>query len=191
MNTRTETPGDPQERPIGIHNNERSMSPSQELCACCNPDPQAHPQFGLSRRHFLQSVGVAGLTVGALAVATDALRSEAAEAGSGGQPFPRGRALRVKPILIYDVPTRRDQTSWRGYGAIQSAAAAQEEAGRIQSELSDLKEKAEFPVEVQPVAVLDSQAKLGQLDVKETDLCLVYAAGSCTQWPLSVPMVKV
>ena len=97
---------------------------------------------------------------------------------SGDQPFPRGAALRVKPILVFDVPTRGDRTSWRGYGAIQTPEAAREEAGRIEKELSQLQQKAEFPIQVQPVELLDSQAKLAQMAVDDTDLCIVYAAGA-------------
>ena len=42
---------------------------------------------------------------------------------------------------------------------------------------------------MQPVELLDSQAKLAQLAVDDVDLCLVYAAGYVSQWPLKVPMV--
>jgi len=113
----------------------------------------------------------------------------AGEATAVEQPFPRGAALRVKPILVYDVPTPKEQDSWRGYGAIQSPEAAREEAARIEKELALLKEKAEFPVQTQPVELVQSQARLGQVAVKDTDLCIVYAAGGCTEWSLKVPMV--
>ncbi len=105
------------------------------------------------------------------------------------QPFPKGAALRVKPILVYDRPARREKTSWRGYGAIHTPQAAAEEAARITKELDRLAEQADFPIQVQPVEVLDSQTKLKQLALAETDLCLVYAAGGCTQWPLTTPMI--
>jgi len=131
-------------------------------------------------------MSAAGLAMGGLALAA---RPAGAEAAPGEQPFPRGAALRVKPILVFDTPVRGDRTSWRGYGGIHTPEAAREEAGRIQQELSRLQETAEFPITLQPVEVLDSQAKLAGVDVGETDLCVVYAAGSCTQWPLKTPMV--
>ena len=90
---------------------------------------------------------------------------------------------------MFDVPTRGDRTSWRNYGAIHTPEAAQAEAARIEKELGQLREKAEFPIQVQPVQVLDSQAKLEKVSVDDTDLCLVYAAGFVSQWPLKVPMV--
>jgi hypothetical protein len=52
-----------------------------------------------------------------------------------------------------------------------------------------MKEKAEFPMQMQPVELVQSQAKLEQVAVKDTDLCIVYAARGCTEWPLTVPMV--
>jgi hypothetical protein len=152
----------------------------------CSMGAQSESQGGLSRRHFLQGVGV---TAGALAVAGVASWAEAGEVAPVEQPFPRGAALRVKPILVFDVPARREQDSWRGYGAIQTPAAARDEAARIEKELEQLKERAEFPIQAQSVEILDSQAKLKQVAVNDTDLCIVYAAGGCTNWPLSVPMV--
>lgn len=104
-------------------------------------------------------------------------------------PFPRGAPLRVKPVLVYDVPARGDRTSWRSYGAIHTHQAAREEAARIGKDLDQLRQKAEFPLHVQPVELLDSQAKLGRLAVGDTDLCVLYAAGYVTDWPLPLPMV--
>jgi hypothetical protein len=158
-------------------------------CDCCSRASQPQTDGGLSRRVFLQGLGMAGVAAGALVMSAAETWAAAGEPAPFEQPFPRGSALRVKPILVYDQPTRREQDSWRGYGAIQTRAAAQEEAGRIEKEWGQLKEKAEFPIQVQPVEVLDSQAKLGQVTVKEVDLCILYAAGGCTQWPLNVPMV--
>ena len=127
--------------------------------------------------------------MGGLAMTGTNVWAATAEPLPGDQPFPRGAALRVKPILVFDVPTRGDRTSWRSYGAIHTPEAAREEAARIEQELGQLRKKAEFPIQVQPVEVLDSQAKLEQVAVDDTDLCLVYAAGYVSQWPLKVPMV--
>ena len=165
------------------------ITPEQGTCPHCAGGPRLQPENGLSRRHFLQGVGVASLATGALAITAAKTWAAGAEALPATQPFPRGAALRVKPILVFDVPARQERQSWRGYGAIHTPAAAREEAGRIEKELEQLKQTAEFPLQFQPVEVLDSQAKLGQVAVSETDLCILYAAGNCTQWPLTVPMV--
>jgi hypothetical protein len=156
---------------------------------CCN---SSHPvaDGGLSRRNFLQGMGAAGAALGGMALAAKA-RAESFEP-TPEQPFPRGAALRVKPILVYDVPTRKDKVSWRNYGGIRTHEAARQEAGRIERELRELKKKAEFPIKLQPVELLDSQAKLQQAAAAtDTDLFVVYAAGFCTQWPqkIETPMV--
>jgi hypothetical protein len=158
-------------------------------CGGCCSSPSPQTESGVSRRHFLQGVGATGMAMGGLAMAAANVSAESAASVPAEQPFPRGAALRVKPILVYDVPVRGDKTSWRGYGAIHSPEAAREEAARIEKELGQLKQKAEFPIQVQPIQVLDSQAKLAQVPVADTDLCILYAAGGCTEWPLKIPMV--
>lgn len=160
----------------------------QKACGGCCSSPKVGAEGSLSRRRFLQGVSASCMTMGGLAVA--AIDREAAAAPvPADRPFPRGIALRVKPILVFDAPKRGDKTSWRNYGAIHTPEAAQEEAARIGKELAQMKQKAEFPVEVLPVEVLDSQAKIGQASVEGADLCILYAAGYCTQWPLKTPMI--
>ena len=131
---------------------------------------------------------MAGAVAGALALPAARVQGAAERVPAEG-PFPRGTPLRVKPVLVFDTPARQDQSSWRGYGAIHTPAAAAEEAARIEKEWGVLKEQAEFPLHVQPVEVLDAQAKLQQLDVRDVDVCVLYAAGYCTEWPLAVPMI--
>ena len=161
---------------------------SQGPCGDCCVRPQPQPEGGLSRRHFLHGMGAAALAMGGLAAAAN-VRGVPAEPVPAEQPFPQGAALRVKPILVFDLPARGDRSSWRGYGAIHTPEAAREEAARIEKELGLLKQKAEFPVQVEPVQVLDSQSRLAQVQTDGLDLCVVYAAGACTEWPLKTPMV--
>jgi hypothetical protein len=151
--------------------------------ACCNSVPA-----GVSRRNFLQGLGMAGAALGGLALSPSAWSGES-QPVPAATPFPQGAPLRIKPILVFDVPARADRSSWRPYGGIHTPDAAREEAGRIEQELKDLQQQAEFPLIVQPVERLDSQAKLEQLSVDDVDLCVVYAAGAVTQWPLPKPMV--
>lgn len=161
-----------------------SISPCQ---GCCSNGVAS--SLGMSRRHFLQGLSVAGAAMGALSVSETTVEANESEQVCADQPFPRGEALRVKPILLYDVPKRREKSSWRNYGAVQTPAAVQDEVTRIEKELRQLQQTAEFPMQVLALERLDSQAKFAQLDVDSTDLCLVYAAGYVTQWPLMVPMI--
>ena len=170
-------------RPHGLDH----PQPGTVACGCHAHAATAAPG-GFSRRHFLQGLGVTGTAAGALALAV-ARAPGASERVPAQAPFPRGAAVRVKPVLVYDLPSRQPQASWRSYGAIHTPDAAREEAGRIERELAALRQQAEFPIDVQAVEVLDSQAKLQQLAVEDTDVCIVYAAGYCTEWPLKVPMI--
>ncbi|HOB97834.1 MAG TPA: twin-arginine translocation signal domain-containing protein [Verrucomicrobiota bacterium] len=168
--------------------NQGQRSPSGAASCGCHAQAETAAPSGFSRRHFLQGLGAAGAAAGALTL-TVARVEGASERVPADAPFPRGATLRVKPVLVFDAPTRQDQTSWRSYGGIHTLDAAREEAGRIGNELAALKAQAEFPIQVHPVEVLDSQARLRQMRVDDTDACIVYAAGSCTEWPLEVPMI--
>ncbi len=166
---------------------ELEVAPEVPLRECC-ADPRSELNPGISRRVFLQSMGTASIAL------TDARSVEpqppaTVPAGDPKQPFPRGAALRVKPILVYDVPTRKDKTSWRNYGGISTVEAAHAESARIEKELGELKNKADFPIELQTTELLDSQSKLSQIVPGDTDLFIVYAAGFCTAWPLKKPMI--
>ena len=50
-------------------------------------------------------------------------------------PSPR-KPLIVKPILCHDIAERKEATSWRRWGDIQSVESANEEVVRIKSELA-------------------------------------------------------
>ncbi len=117
----------------------------QRACGGCCSSPQPDLSVGLSRRHFLQGVGTVGVVMGGLAVGGANVWAATAQPVPADQPFPRGAALRIKPILVYDVPSRGDRTSWRGYGAIHTPEAAREEAGRIENELRQLQQAGRVP----------------------------------------------
>jgi hypothetical protein len=82
----------------------------QRPCGGCCSSPRPQPTGGFSRRQFLQGAGAAGVAMGGLAMAAK-VRAEAVEPVTAEQPFPRGIALRVKPILVFDVPTRKERNS--------------------------------------------------------------------------------
>jgi len=162
---------------------------SADAVACgCHAGVDASSPGGVSRRYFLQGLGAASAAAGALTLTVVKAQGAAARVPAEA-PFPRGTPLRVKPVLVFDLPGRQDQTSWRSYGGIHTPDAAREEAARIAKEMDGLKREAEFPIHVHPVEVLETQAKLRQLAIDETDVCIVYAAGYCTEWPLKVPMI--
>lgn len=139
-------------------------------CPCC-----AHEHTGpeISRRGFL---GGAAATSAALAGLSWTSLTQAADPVD--QNSPSRKPLKVKPILVYSVPTRRPQTSWRSWGGIETQAQADEEVARIGKELDALKAAADFPVEFLPLAAVRGVRELDKhKDMETADTLLVYAAG--------------
>jgi len=129
-----------------------------------------------TRRDFLKGAGLTALgTVAAGSLAWPVVSSRAAAAPAiAYRPAP----LKVKPILAYDTPQRRPQTTWRSWGGIETEAQAREEVGRIQGELAAIVERAEFPLDVRPVSAIRRAADVAAArDIADADILLVYAAG--------------
>jgi hypothetical protein len=121
---------------------------------------------------------VGALTAGGLALS--ALGSRAAEPlPPGPQRLPRfKKTLRVQPVLLYETPQRREATSWRNWGGIQTEADAAKERERIQGELGRIKAQAEFPLEILPlVAAKSGDQALAAIGQTPYDALLLYAAG--------------
>ncbi len=147
-------------------NNESNGRPVTPRCCPCSG--------GISRRDLLKAGGAAigGLALGGCA--WSALRAAAAEA----PPAPARRSLVVKPIFSHDLPQRREKTSWRNWGGIETQAQANEEVARIQKELDALRAAADFPVTFLPVAAIRGAAEVARIaDLDTADAVLFYPAG--------------
>lgn len=142
-------------------------------CGCDQvPDPALADEFSLGRRGFLQGVGC-----GAVGAALGGLTAAAATAADAAAAPPAGKPLRVKAILTCEISRRQEKTSFRSYGAIDDAAKVGEELKRITDELKELAARAEFPIEVLPVAAVDNDQQAEQAAAAECDVLLVYPAG--------------
>lgn len=146
-------------------------------CHCCPQElpPISEEKFALSRRTFLAGTALGSAFLGGLSF------SAVAQAASQEQLYqPPGRSpLRVKPVLVHDLPQRREGTSWRNWGGIDSKETAAEEVARITKELKELREKADFPVEFFEVSAVTNMAQMkGHAEVEQADLLLVYGAGA-------------
>jgi L-fucose isomerase-like protein len=97
-------------------------------------------------------------------------------AGPARRPLLR-QPLRVQPVLTYGVPKRREATSWRDWGGIQTEEQAAKEKERIGEELARLKAKADFAVEVLPVAAARNPDQARSVAGGKHDVLLMYAAG--------------
>lgn len=93
------------------------------------------------------------------------------------RPGPRRLPLKVQPVLVYEIPQRRDATSWRNWGGIHTDQKAAEEQGRIESELKRMSASAEFPLEMRPVAAVKNKEQVEQIAKGDHDVLLMYAAG--------------
>jgi hypothetical protein len=88
------------------------------------------------------------------------------------------RPLKTKPVLVYSLPERRPQTSWRNWGGIQTRQQADAEVAQIREELDALRSRADFPVEFLPVSTACAPADIAAIsDLSSSDVILVYAAG--------------
>ena len=148
-----------------------------EHCHCCpNPKRSGGSVWGdLSRRAFL-----AGMTAGgALLADVNWPRLAAGEGADRFEPMPPGRRpLIVQPILVYNIPQRREMVSWRGWGGIDSKETADAEVAAIEKELAGIKAAADFPVEFSPtLAVNDVNQVKDAEGVKACDVILLYGAG--------------
>ena len=154
--------------------NESSSTGNRTGCSCCSG---SHDQVSskISRRKFVQVTGASSL--GAVAL-TGLSWSALASVQTSEKNEIKRRALVVKPIFTHVIPVRRDQTSWRTWGGIQSEKDVDQELLRIQDELKTLQSKADFPIEFLPVAYVRKTPDLSSItDLQSADLFLVYAAG--------------
>jgi len=155
------------------HDHHASYRPVRPHTCCPAPPPDGAYDAGLTRRGFLGGMGGAALSGVALTGLTwSSLAAEEPELPSAS---PR-RPLVVKPLLLYRLPTRRPQTSWRPWGGIQTQQDADEEVARINGELQKLEAAADFPVKMLPLEALTNEKGLADnKDVQAADVLLVYA----------------
>jgi len=145
---------------------------------CCGCDGHGSAGPGaIGRRDFLKASGVA---LGALAMTGLAYEALAAETPAS-QPAaaPARKPLVVKPILTYETPRRRPQTSWRSWGGIETKQDADGEVQRITGELKKLSAEADFPITVLDVSAVRSAAEADKAlaDAPQADAVVLYAAG--------------
>jgi hypothetical protein len=143
-------------------------------CACCGRYHGEMPNE-MTRRKFVMVAGTGAL--GTIALQGISLAS-LAEDQTGKRTVPLRRALIVKPVLTFEIPVPRKQTSWRNWGGIQTEKDVMSEISRIGEELKVLGSQADFPVSFLPVAAIRKKEDLNStVDLGSADMFLVYAAG--------------
>lgn len=137
---------------------------------------------GLDRRHFLRLASVSAAAAGMLGVGSVRDPSLAGAVPGIDDLAPdmhRGaRRLVVKPILTYDLPSRREATSWRSWGEMHAAEAVERERAQIDKELAALADGANFGMRImESTAVANPDEAAQAADLDRADVAIIYAAG--------------
>jgi len=92
-------------------------------------------------------------------------------------PTPR-KPLIVKPIFCHDIAERKEASSWRRWGGIQTIEEANEEIARIKTELDGVKRRADYPLEILDISrCTDVKQMKDHPDIAKCDTILFYGAG--------------
>lgn len=129
----------------------------------------------MNRREFvgLTTTSIAG---GVLGLGVPNAASGKTEEWDPDRPFVvTGRKLTVQPILMYRIPERKDATSWKSWGGVQTESAASKEAERISKELNALSTETSL-FEILPVTKVKTVEQALQVHKNDYDVVIVYPA---------------
>ncbi len=144
------------------------MKPNSKSPGCCSAPCTGHCS-GVSRRGFLSASAVSLSTLP---------RATAAAIPDPARQQPIQMPLKVQPVFCYETPQRREHTSWRGWGGIETEQQAAAEKERIGRELAVMSKSAGFPLEILPLAVVKTQDEAAKVAGGSYDASIMYAAGS-------------
>jgi hypothetical protein len=134
------------------------------------------PAEHMNRREFV-GLTTASLAGGVLGLGTP-VRTGAAETewDPNRPPVCTGQALVIQPVLMFRVAEKREATSWKSWGGVQSDETATREAQRISQELSSLTADAGFPVKALPVVQVKTTTDAARVHGGDYDVVILYAA---------------
>jgi L-fucose isomerase-like protein len=130
----------------------------------------------MNRREFV-GLTTAGIAGGVLGFSASTHANSNTEGWSPDKPLiATGKKLSVQPVLMYRIPQRRQATSWKSWGGVQTEQAAEDEAKRISKELATLSAGADFPFDILPVAKVKTVEQALQVHKNDYDVIVVYPA---------------
>ncbi len=134
------------------------------------------PAGHMNRREFV-GLTTASFAGGVLGLGTSA-RTGAAETewDPNRPPVCTGQAVVIQPVLMFRVAEKREATSWKSWGGVQSDETAAKEARRISQELNSLTTDAGFPVKVLPVVKVKTTSDAAHVHKGDYDAVILYAA---------------
>lgn len=138
----------------------------------------------LNRREFI-GTGTLALSAGVMKAALSAgtnTRSREVWAEPWDPEKPQavlGRKLVVQPLLRHLIETPKVRTSWRNWGGVHTEEAVRDEQRRIAGELAGLAKKADFSLDLLPLATARTDEEGSKIrDTSPADALLLYAAGA-------------
>jgi L-fucose isomerase-like protein len=130
----------------------------------------------MNRREFV-GLTTAGIAGGVLGLSSSAVAGRKVEGWDPDKPLIiTGKKLTVQPVLMYKTSERRQATSWKSWGGVQTDQAASQEAKRISKELRSLSADADFGLEILPVAKVKTVEQASQVHKNSYDVVVVYPA---------------
>jgi hypothetical protein len=130
----------------------------------------------MNRREFV-GVTTAGLAGGTISLGVPSFQDSKTEGWNPDKAFRvTGKKLIVQPVLMYRIPQRKEASSWKSWGGIQTEPAAAQEAQRISKELNALVDKANFPLQILPIKKVKSVEEALRVHQNQYDAVLVYPA---------------
>lgn len=146
----------------------------RNVCSGCSYNSGKEHEI-ITRRKFIQTSGTSAIGVFTLPAFT---WSSSSWKPLSETSFVNRKSIVVKPVFIYSTPVRKDQTSWRNWGGIQTEQDADRELVKIQDELKNLHNKADFPLEFLSVTRANKLQDLDNLGSMESvDVIMTYFAG--------------
>ena len=130
----------------------------------------------MNRREF---IGLSALGLAGASLFTPSLSMAAGNEWNPQAPFTiSAEKIRVQPVLLYDIPQKREMTSWRPWGGLHNEEDIKSETARIGVELNDLGKKANFPLQLLPLITVNSVEEAVKLEKSSGyDIPIIYAAG--------------
>jgi hypothetical protein len=128
----------------------------------------------MKRREFLQTTATISLAAATGALEREVFAAQALDMRIGAT------ALRVQPVLIYNLTQRQPGRSWRPWGDIQTEQAVTDEVSRIERELEHLTANADFALHASLPAKVNARQQVDALKDSNADALLVYASGGGT-----------
>lgn len=144
---------------------------------CCTHRLEHSLPISITRRNF---IAACGFVIGSIS-ANSIINQLLAQEYQLQEIKPIRKPLLIQPVLAYETPKRREATSWRNWGGIETDEQAQKEKIKIENELQALKSQIDFPIEFLPLELCKTPEQAKKIAAGNHDGILDFAAGAWVQ----------